>query len=335
MMRRFILPLFLLLLSPWLIYAEPAAARPRKPPPVVETPPPETPHGVLIGDDWIDLQGRSFRVRFDPGHRVELGAGAAIATVNSEEVLFTTELRANIAARLFLVWGEDETLVSWLIDSAWLSGWMWPTERNADDVPAMSLSLYQGHYLRHSANPYIVFPSSPPKRVYFPFDVGVSVDLARLWVPAQSTRSLHLTTVEAYVLLDPWRSGQPGKSFEFGLGVRYDIDIEGDDAGFDAPEITHRVAPFTALTARLRWEDEMGRTALDVRGDLHPHWSSEGGWALTALSTAHFERILIAIHDEPIALTVDASYRFLPETPRSAAIHELRAMVGLSMLWQL
>jgi hypothetical protein len=288
-----------------------------------------------------DPHGHPYRVRFDLGSRALIGAAVAFTTTGDAGVVITPELQAGLHFRSFTEDGEGEERSSWRIDNRLIDvAWLWPVHRPGG-MPSMSATVYRGQYLRHSA-PYLIIPSSPPARIFFPFDVGVDLTAGQVWAPA-STQTLNrgpeipllrLTTLAAYVVLDPWRSGRAGDSFEMGFGMRYDIDIEGDNLrAFDSPDIIHRIAPFTSTSLRLHLEDLPGLTALDLRAELTPHWSSENeDWRLSSSSTLHLERTLIAINDQPVALTLDASYRHHPSTDRVPTADEWRATLGLALL---
>jgi hypothetical protein len=92
----------------------------------------------------------------------------------------------------------------------------------------------------------------------------------------------------------------------------------------------HRVAPGTAASLRMRFESLDGLWVLDARGEVVPHWTSEGRWAVGALGQTHVERTLIAINDEPIAAFFDAGWRLVPASLELAALHDLRVSLGVS-----
>lgn len=290
-----------------------------------------------------DARGRRFRVRFDPGTRALVGA--AIATDPFDEDALQRrhlELSLGFALRTVFASGQGSSRVSWQIDNRLLDGWVQPLRLDMGGLPAMNVVLYQGDFLRHDASPSLTLPTSPPKRLPFPFDVGMQVEAGRLWIPLASTepdapRTLRVTAGKAGFILDPWRSGEIGRSLEFALAVRYDIDIDGDGEQFEDPVMNHRIAPFTLTSVRWRLQDDDGLTAFDARAESAPHWSSEDGWRWSGAAALRFERVLIAINDIPLAFTLDASWRRHPSSlpRRPDAEDELRATLGAAVLFPL
>ena len=223
--------------------------------------------------------------------------------------------------RAFRASGLGRDRVSWQIDHRALEGWVQPLG-HAAGLPALDAALYRVDLLRHDASPSLVLPTSPPVGLPFPFDVGLAAEVGRVASPAFTppargggapVPSLHVGVVKAALLLDPWRSGVPGRSVEIGLGARYDLDVEGAP-GLSSPRIIHRVAPMTAGSVRFRVQSLDGLSLADVRGEVFPHWTSEGGWAVLALSAVRLERVLLAVNDQPIAAVLDGGFRRTPAT---------------------
>jgi hypothetical protein len=266
-----------------------------------------------------DDGGRPFRVRFDPASEVRLGliTGASGGSQRFEAV---SALELGILYRSFAEFGDkEEDRITWQLDHRFIAGRIRPGEQTELDLVA-----YTGSFLRHSDAPYMVLPTDPPQRFYFPFDVGVEARVGRVRLDPEAIR---LGLARAAVLLDPWRSGKPGNSLEFGVGVSYDLDLNS--------EVIHRVAPFTAVSVRWRLQDEDGLTRFDLRGDLTPHWASAGGWQLGAEAAARFERVLLAFNDEPVALVLEAGYERLPPVPGFEGAHEFTLLAGLAFGFQL
>jgi hypothetical protein len=271
-------------------------------------------------DFSTDEEGRSFRVRFDPASEVRLGLITG-ASCGSQRFEAASALEIGILYRSFAEYGDkEEDRITWQLDHRILAGRIRP-----GDLPELDLAAYYGSFLRHSAAPYMVLPTDPPQRFYFPFDVGVEARVGRVRLDSEIIR---LGLARAAVLLDPWRSGKAGNSLEIGVGVSYDLDLTGGPA-FENPEVVHRVAPFTAVSARWRLQDEDGLTRFDLRGDLTPHWASAGGWQVSAEAVARFERVLVAVNDEPVALVLEAGYERLSPAPGFEGAHELTFLAGL------
>lgn len=274
----------------------------------------------------VDEKGQSFRVRFDPASEVRLGL-ITKASGGSEQFAASSALELGVLYRSFVEFGDkEEDRITWQLDHRFLAGRIRP-----GDQVELDLTAYGGSFLRHSAAPYMVLPTDPPQRFYFPFDVGVETRVGRVRLDPEFIR---LGLARAAVLLDPWRSGKAGNSLEFGVGVSYDLDLTGGPA-FEDPGVVHRVAPFTAVSVRWRLQDADGLTRFDLRGDLTPHWASTGGWELSAEAAARFERVLVAVNDEPVALVLEAGYQRLPPAPNYAGAHEFTCLAGLAFGFQL
>jgi len=127
---------------------------------------------------------------------------------------------------------------------------------------------------------------------------------------------------------------RPGNSLEFGLGVRYGLDLVGTES-LDNPQVIHRVAPFTDTSVRFRFQDKPGLTLLDIRAHAVPHWARPGGWSMAAYTSARTERVIFAINDEPVALVFEAKYDYQPVTGMGDSRHDFRATAGLVFAYQL
>ncbi len=178
---------------------------------------------------------------------------------------------------------------------------------------------------------------SPPVSIPFPFDVGFELETGEVRVPAflpsqhgpsAAVPMVHVGVIRGAFILDPWRSGVFGRSLEFGLGVRYDVDAYAEPT-LSTPKVVHRVAPMTMGQIRFRYQTEDGLTVIDWRGEVVPHWTSELVWRTMAASTLYLERTLLAINDQPIAATIEGVYRYLPETGQIEELHDLRLSLGL------
>jgi hypothetical protein len=254
------------------------------------------------GDDFTtDEQGRTFRVRFDPASRVRLGVGQTLA-VERNEPQRVTELLLGLSYRSLVDFGEGEERIRWQLDQQVLPGRIRPGVIGAWSMPVLDATLYQGSFLRHTAAPYMLLPTSPPRRLFFPFDLGVEVELgrARLKTGGDGEEELlRLGVAHASLIFDPWRSGRAGNSLELGLGLGYDLDLSGG-SWEEEPELVHRLAPFTHTSVRLRLQGRQGLSLLDLRGDLTPCWVTRGRWQLDAEVRGRAEQVLIAVNDQPV-----------------------------------
>jgi len=278
-------------------------------------------------------EGHRFRVGFDPGSRVWIGVAGSFDR-DAYPLTTALEIDAGFSYRSRVTQGKGEELVAWQVDHRALAGWVQPVPR-ADGRPALDATLYGIYMLRHDASPSVVLPTSPPVAFPFPFDIGFESEtghVTTLAYPAApgATTGLRFGVLRGSLFLDPWRSGVAGRSFEIGVGARYDIDTV-TAKGSSSPVLIHRIAPMTAGSLRLRYQDKRGISVIDARADVIPHVTSEGGWRVMALAAVHLERTLIALNDQPFAAFFESGYRYDPATAETAAASDLRVSVGLAM----
>jgi hypothetical protein len=285
-------------------------------------------------------EGRSFRVRFDPESRIRLGFGDALGLGGARDgaVAQAPEVTAGVAYRQIESAGVGKDRIVWQVDHRFVSGWIHPLRRASQRLPAFDATLYAVTALRHDELPSIVLPSSPPVSVPFPFDVGFEAQLGQVDVPerlpvaaADGARLpvVHIGVMHAAMILDPWRSGAVGRSFEIAFGARYDIDTYGAPS-LQEPRVLHRIAPMTATSLRFRTQTDDGLLLVDCRGEAVPHWTSESIWKVAAAGSARLERIVLAVNDEPIAAVLEGGYRLSPGTRDVGLTHEVRVSLGLS-----
>ncbi|MBK9258641.1 MAG: hypothetical protein IPM54_02270 [Polyangiaceae bacterium] len=297
-------------------------------------------------DFRISKEGRRFRVQFDPESRIRVGVAGTLARTTETSIGASVELHAGIGFRRRRSWGEGPERIEWQIDNRFLTGWVAPTVQPFGNMPAFDAVLYALSAHRHDLAPRIVLPSSPPASIPFPFDVGLDSEFGRVTVTRVSpvgasdrepVAFMRVGVAHATAFIDPLRSNNPGRSIEIGVGVRYDIDLFGARTGTGAPDslaaprVVHRIAPGTAGSLRLRFESLDGLWVMDARGEVVPHWTSEGKWAVGALGQTRIERTLIAINDEPIAAFFDAGWRLVPASLELAALHDVRVSLGVSL----
>jgi hypothetical protein len=278
--------------------------------------------------------GHRYRVAFDPASRVTLGAAPAVARTASGKAGAAPEIDAGIGYRTVDARGEGRERVAWAVEHRIVTGWVRPAGGPAPHVPALDASLYAVSALRHDELPSIVLPTSPPRGLPFPFDVGFDAEAGRVAVSAFSRADgaplVHVGVVRAALRLDPWRSGLAGRFFTFGFGARYDVDVSAARMP-SAPRVVHRVAPMTEGSVHLRAESDDGLMALDLRGEVAPHWSSAGAWTVLGRSALHLERTLIALGDQPVTTFLDGTYRYDPGTRAAAPASDFRVSLGLAL----
>lgn len=291
----------------------------------------------------VSPEGHPYRVRFNPAGRIWLGLSGAVGSDAEDDAQATTEVNLGISYRSLSIAGKGEDQIIWQIDHRILAGWMWPLRRQVLGVPALDATLYSASFHRHDESPRMVLPFSPPISLPFPFDVGFETEVGRVFVPAYLPEALSdgsrvpmvgVGALRATLFLDPWRSGRPGQSLEIGVGARYDIDLIGSPT-LETARILHRVAPLTAASLRFRYQTDDGLSVLDTRGDFIPNWTNEGRWEISALASAHLERTLIAVNDQPLAVVLDGAYRRTAATDETERIDDLRLTLGLTFNLQI
>lgn len=274
-----------------------------------------------------EATGHRYRVSFDPASRVTLGVAGATTRGASGKVRGALELDAGLAYRTVRAAGLGKERVSWQIEHRALSGSVLPSSGPKAGVPAVDAGLYGIAIMRHDESPSLVLPSSPPIGIPFPFDVGFDAEAGRVSIPAfAASPVVHVGVIRAAFLLDPWRSPARGRIFALGLGARYDVDVEVGSA-----RVIHRIAPMTAGSARLRVESGDGLTALDARAEVAPVWSTDRAWAVIARGSAHVERTLVAVADQPISAFLDGGVRLDPGLRGGPMMADFHAGLGLAL----
>jgi hypothetical protein len=99
------------------------------------------------------------------------------------------------------------------------------------------------------------------------------------------------------VLADFWRSRQPGRWLTLGVGGRYEVGLRRDAAG--ALERDHRVSPMSTLALAFHSERADGLAAGGVRAEASHRWSSTRGWERAYRVDADAEVTPLAANDRP------------------------------------
>lgn len=284
------------------------------------------------------VTGHRYRVKFDPASKVSLTAAATVAHDGEGSAVMAFEAGFRFGYRKLYQYGSGPGRILWQVDHQITTGTVRPFVRPAADVPSLDATLYRATLLRHSESPSIVLPSSPPATIPFPFDVGLDVELGRVTVPitpvvlpgfASPQPWVHVSVVRTSFTLDPWRTGEPGRSLALGVGVRYDVDIYPAPT-LNSPRFVHRIAPLTSGSVRFRYQTDDGLLLLDAFAEAAPHWTSENQWAFLANGNVRLDRTLIAINDRPISAFAEVGYRYLPEGAGAPALHDLHGTLGVA-----
>ena len=175
-------------------------------------------------------------------------------------------------------------------------------------------AAYRGRYIRHSRDGRIVLPTSPPRKIFLPFDLGAEVDVGTLravrgagGVEEGGKGGAELGVVRTGLFLEVLRSPSFRHRLALGAVGRWDVSIEeadgdpgGGGGGLNATE--QRVAPFTMGMLAGHIESASGLTMLDLSAEGGRTWSSETGWHWGWSGRASLERILVALDDRPLSI---------------------------------
>jgi len=284
-----------------------------------------------VDDSWtVDDVGRRFRVAFDPGSRWMLGAGYAAGRTAGTGWAGPAagQVETGLLFRHIMDFPDEES--AWKLYHEVLVTRVWLGDLGTLPVPRLEATLYRSAYLRWQREGFITVPTSPPRRLRFPLNIGLDTVVGRFeTVPPETGLAARLELLRAHFLLDAWRSRDLGLYAEFGLGLGYDLWLAGRFADGGGLGVEHLVSPGSDFTAAVRYETADGLHAVEARGSCGYWWSNVRGWGLRAQAAASYELIWLAIDDQPLSGYVEASYRYEPLLPDPAAAHEFRAVLGL------
>jgi hypothetical protein len=230
----------------------------------------------------VSPTGGRFATCFDPGNRLSVtagsdGLGGALAL--RHEVHFDDEPD--------LVWRLEHVLVD---------------ATHAGLENRFSGTLYRAHFIRHARDGHIVIPIGRPRKVFLPFDVGAFAQVGHVeWTDMTLAR---LGIVKVAGLIDLARAESFRGRLAIGPAARWAVDIERSPRALGA----HHVAPFSTGLVSLRLESANGRLVGDLRAEAGMVWHTGSGWQPEVSGEATLERIMLAINDRPIALTLGVRY---------------------------
>ena len=274
---------------------------------------------------WItDVDGAPFRVRFDPGERLILAAGAETLAGDLAGLAGAPGFAVEVG---LLLRGERPA-----------PGWDVHWKRNHELArlrlhpaagtrgAAIDGALYRGIFLRQSREGTLTLPLTPPIALPLPFDIGVLVAVGHLhgalW-PEAGGPPVAAGIVHGEVLADFWRSRESGRWLTLGVGGRYEIGLQRDAAAVLHSD--HRVSPMTTVAIALHGERADGLAAGGVRAEASHRWSSLRGWERAYRVDADFEVTPLAANDRPLALFAIVTADTGADLPRP----ELRVMAGV------
>ena len=231
----------------------------------------------------VTKAGGRFATCFDLGNRLSVTAGSngfGLALGIRHEIQF-----------------EDDPDLEWKMEHVIVNG------AHAALDGGFSGTIYRGRYIRHARDGHIVIPLGTPKKVFLPFDIGALAEVGNVqWKPMDPTISVSIVRVAP--LVDFARSRTYRSLFAIGPVAHWDMNV---DRNFQAVT-KHVVAPFTEGMLNIHLESATGLYAAEVRVEAGTAWEGSAGWKPEARAEATVERILLAINDRPISLTMSLKY---------------------------
>ena len=227
--------------------------------------------------------GSPFAICFDPGNRLFLATS-------------TGGYGGGVRLRQLLRFADEPDLV-WKLDHeiATVTAASWASRYRA--------ALYSGRYLRHARDGHVVLPFSVGRKLFLPFDIGASASVGTITGRADRS-AVEIGVVNAAALIDIARSPSFRRRLAIGMVVRWDATVD--------PRTTtvgeQVVAPLTSALVDIHFESANGLTLADLRTEFGKVWSSSSGWRQQLLASASLERVLIAVNDRPLSLTLGARY---------------------------
>lgn len=264
-------------------------AQAQEPPAPPATPAPE-PCQQRLGD------GPPSATCFDPGHRLYLSGG-------TDGLGWGIQLR-NLGR-------TDEPDTTWRSEHGLLRGSTTGSRYRG--------ALYEGRFMRHSRQGYLLLPGSPPRRLSVPFDVGLETAVARV-SGLNHDPLARVNVVRGALLADFSRSDSFRYRAAIGPVARW--DIVADRTKKAATE--QAIAPFTVGYASFYLESKNGLTLASLSGEAgYATIAASRLWRRQLAAEISFERVLVALNDRPLSLYALGRY----EQPGDG----LRAEVGVRL----
>lgn len=244
----------------------------QSPPPPPETPPEKAERAECdggLGD------GPPSVVCFDPGHRLYVSGG-------SDGLGWGIQVRHTVRT--------DDPGVFWRMEHGIL--------RATSAADRFRGAAYEGRFLRHSREGYLLFPGNPPRRISVPFDVGLETAAGRV-EGRRSSDELQLNAVRGALLMDFSRSETFRRRFALGVVARWDMTLSRERRTI--PEQV--VAPFSLGYLSLYAESANGLTLVGLNGEGGYATFGRGtGWRPVVHAELFFERTLLAFNDRPLSV---------------------------------
>jgi hypothetical protein len=231
----------------------------------------------------LSSEGHRFAQCFDLGNRFSLTAD-------------TSSFGGSIALRHIIHFADEPDLV-WKMEHTLAEA------SHADTSASFTGLLYRGVYIRHSRDGHIVLPlGNPPKKVFLPFDIGALVEVGGLsWRPDMTA---DVEVIKTAALVDFARARDHRARVAIGPVASWDIEL--DRAPLAVAD--HAIAPFTSGLLDIHLESADGLEDASVRVQSGLVWHGTRGWLMQTKAEASVERVLLAVNDRPIAVTLGVKY---------------------------
>lgn len=242
-----------------------------------------------------DALGRSFPVCFDPGNRVELSAAGA---GGGREPAVGGALDLGAALR----WRRDlrapDGRLEWMLDQSFAEARALFAGGATEPVAARAL-LWRGTFLRHREQPFLFVPGPRPRRLPFPFDVGLLVEVGGAEWEKDRPRDVRALPLRSALLLDVAGHGRV-RRLSFGPEVAWGVHVVEHRATI------HELVPFTGGALDVRLESASGLLVLGATVHGGSLVSVPGGSEGFVEGRLDLERTVVAVNDRPLALFVAA-----------------------------
>jgi hypothetical protein len=235
--------------------------------------------------------GDPFATCFDPGNRLVVG----VALVSGDGLGGAAAGVASLAVR-HVVSTEDPD-VFWRLEHVLFDS------RIGDST--FDLAIYRGRFIRHSRDGRIVLPTSPPRKLFLPFDLGAEAALGAIET-RDSRERFAVGVLRTALFVEVLRSPSFRRRVAFGAAGRW--DVHGSAVDLDLSAEDHHVAPLSLAMAAVHLESASGLTVLDLAAEGGRAWSSATGWRAAGRASASLERVLVAVEDRPLSLYAEAGY---------------------------
>lgn len=266
-----------LLAAPKVSAQQPPAQQPGEPAAQAQeaaVPPAQAPQAP--GDECLRALGEGPRssVCFDLGSRLYVSGGLG-------GVGFGIQVRR--------LTRTDEPGTTWRSEHGILRGITWMDRYRG--------ALYEGRFMRHSREGYLLFPGNPPRRLPVPFDVGLETTALRV-EGYRSQPDTRVNVVRGALLADFSRSDDFTRRLALGAVARWDATVRRSNR-----DVTEQsVAPFTVGYLGLYLESASGLTLASLGAEAGYATLGKQGFKRHISAELVVERVLLALNDHPVSL---------------------------------